>query len=95
MGGLHPDLVCLFGIFGQSACPEVPYNVARPLLAVCLFCLNGVASGSFYDRRVGLHMYRQQYGFFDGEGGSYACQGVGAPIFSSFDFFDRLLGESL
>ncbi|KAL6347754.1 hypothetical protein AAG906_026283 [Vitis piasezkii] len=65
-GGLHPDLVCLLGILGQSACPEVPYNVVRPLLVVCLFCLNGIASGSF-DERVGLHMYRQQYGFFDGE----------------------------
>ena len=94
-GGLHPDLVCLLGIFGQSACPEVLYNVVCPFLAVWLASLNGVASGGFRTGRVGLHMYRQKYGFFDGEGGSYACQGVCESIFSSFDFFDRPLGESL
>ncbi|RVX15763.1 hypothetical protein CK203_005431 [Vitis vinifera] len=94
-GGLHLDFVCWLGILGQSACPEVPYNVIRPLLAVCLFFLNGAASGSFRDGRVGLHMYRQQYGFFDREGGNYACQGVGALIFSLSDFFDRPLGELL
>ncbi|RVX21416.1 hypothetical protein CK203_001728 [Vitis vinifera] len=30
--------MCLLGILGQSACPEVPYNVIRPLLDVCLAC---------------------------------------------------------
>ena len=94
-GGLHPDLVCLFGISGQSACPEVFCNVVRPFLIVCLACLNGVASGGFCDRRVGLHMYRQQNSFFDREGGSDACEGVSTPIFSSSDFFDCPLGESL
>ena len=94
-GGLHPDLMCLLGIFGQSACLEVPYNVVRPLLVVCLVCLNGIASGGFRDGRVDLHIYRQQYDFFDEEGGSYACQGVGTSIFSSFNFFDHLFGEPL
>ncbi|RVW15436.1 hypothetical protein CK203_094702 [Vitis vinifera] len=75
-GGLHPDLVCLFGILGQSACPEVPYNVVRPFLVVCLACFDSIASGGFCDGMVGLHMYRQQYGFFDREGGSYACKGT-------------------
>ncbi|RVX10858.1 hypothetical protein CK203_018342 [Vitis vinifera] len=94
-GSLYPDLVCLFGIFGQSAYPEIFCDVVRPFLIVCLSCLNGAASGGFCDRRVGLHMYRQQYGFFDEEGGNDACQGVGTSIFSSFDFFDYPLGESL
>ena len=58
-GGLHSDLVCLLGLFEQSACPEVPYNVFRPLLAVCLVRFNGIASGGFRDGRVDLHMYRQ------------------------------------
>ena len=72
-GDLHPELMCLLGLFRQSVCLEVPYNVFCPLLAVYLVCLNGIANGGFRDGRVGLHMYRQQYGFFDGEGGSYAC----------------------
>ena len=72
-GGLHPDLVRLLGIFGQIACPEVLYNVACPFLAVWLAYLNGVANGGFCDGRLGLHMYGQQYGLFDGEEGSYAC----------------------
>ncbi|KAL6342419.1 hypothetical protein AAG906_009092 [Vitis piasezkii] len=40
---LHSDLVCLLGLFGQSSCSEVPYNVFRPLLAICLACLDGLA----------------------------------------------------
>ncbi|RVW46274.1 hypothetical protein CK203_096232 [Vitis vinifera] len=35
--------MCLLAIFGQSACPEVLYNVVCPFLAVWLACLNGVA----------------------------------------------------
>ena len=77
-GSLHPDLVCLFGIFGQSACLEVFCNAVRPFLAVCLACLNGVASGGFRDKRVDLYMYRQQNSFCDREGGSYAGQDVSA-----------------
>ena len=56
---LYPGLVRLLGFFEQSACPEIPYYVFRPLLAVCLVCLNGIASGGFRDRGVGLHIYRQ------------------------------------
>ncbi|RVW33123.1 hypothetical protein CK203_111165 [Vitis vinifera] len=63
-----------------SACPEVPYNVVCPLSAVCFFCLNVVASGSFRDGRVGLHMYRQQYGFFDGEGAAMPAKASACPF---------------
>ena len=85
----------MLGILGQSACPEVFYNVVRPFLAVCLVYLDGAASGGFCYGRIDLHIYKQQYSFFDGEEGSYAGQGVGAPIFSSSDFFNCPLGESL
>ena len=95
MGGLYPGLMCLPGLFGQSACPEILYDVFRLVLAVCLVCLNGISSGGFCDGGVGLHMYGQQYGFLDGEGSGYACQGINTSIFSSFNFFDRPFGEPL
>ncbi|RVW59095.1 hypothetical protein CK203_113308 [Vitis vinifera] len=83
----------------QSACPEVPYNVVRPLLAVCLLP-QWCCKWKLPDGRVGLHMYRQQYGFFDREGGSYACQGVERPfsvrlIFSIVHSVNRCKTRSL
>ncbi|RVX18012.1 hypothetical protein CK203_004147 [Vitis vinifera] len=66
--------------YGPSACPEIFCNIVRLLLVVCLGCLNGVASRGFCDRRVDLHMYRQKYGFFDGEGGSYAAKASARPF---------------
>ena len=94
-GGLYPGLVCLLGFFGQSSCLEIFYDGFRSILAVCLVCLNGIANGGFRDGGVGLHMYRQLYGFFDGEGSAYACQGIDTSIFGSFNFFDRPFGEPL
>ncbi|RVW27914.1 hypothetical protein CK203_084959 [Vitis vinifera] len=52
-------LCACLGSSGRVPVRKIPYYVFRPLLAVCLVCLNGIASGGFRDERVGLHMYRQ------------------------------------
>ena len=59
MGGLYPGLMCLPGLFGQSACPEIPYYDFRPFLAIYLARLNSIVSGGFYDGGVSLHVYGQ------------------------------------
>ncbi|KAL6322013.1 hypothetical protein AAG906_003155 [Vitis piasezkii] len=55
MSSLYPDLMRLLGLFGQSACPDIPCYDFRPFLAVSLARLNSIASGCFCDGGISLH----------------------------------------